>query len=260
MSTVSMSTVSKCPKCGFTADAPFSECARCGIIVAKFEQRSEDDIPPQGVGSDHGNSEQQSLADATTLMVRQKKEWGEILTGIETRNRYEVLDLSNRTLMYAEEQGGSAMEVITRLFLKSLRPFQMNLLDPQGNLLYQLKRPFRFYFHELEIKKADGSQIGSLKRNFSIVRRSYTVFDHNGNEIYELFGPFFHPWTFHIRKGIQELGKITKKWSGLLKESFSDADNFGIVFPDNIDLNHKAILLGTVFLIDFVHFENSGKS
>ena len=41
-----------------------------------------------------------------------------------------------------------------------------------------------------------------------------------------------------------------------LKESFTDADNFGVAFPANIDVNHKAILLGAVFLIDFVHFES----
>ncbi len=28
--------------------------------------------------------------------------------------------------------------------------------------------------------------------------------------------------------GSQEVGKISKQWSGLAKEFFSDADNFGI--------------------------------
>ena len=28
--------------------------------------------------------------------------------------------------------------------------------------------------------------------------------------------------------GTQEVGKITKQWSGLAKEFFTDADNFGI--------------------------------
>ncbi len=32
----------------------------------------------------------------------------------------------------------------------------------------------------------------------------------------------------------------------------------GINFPKGIDLGKKAILLGAVFLIDFVHFENKG--
>jgi len=30
--------------------------------------------------------------------------------------------------------------------------------------------------------------------------------------------------------------------------------------PPGIDLSQKAVLLGAVFLIDFVHFENSGNN
>ena len=55
-----------------------------------------------------------------------------------------------------------------------------------------------------------------------------------------------------------EHGTITKKWSGLLKESFSDADNFGITYAPEWDVKLKALFLGAVFLIDFVHFENTG--
>jgi hypothetical protein len=51
-------------------------------------------------------------------------------------------------------------------------------------------------------------------------------------------------------------GKIAKRWSGLGKEMFTDADSFGITFPGDIDVQAKAVLLGAVFLIDFVHFEN----
>jgi len=71
-----------------------------------------------------------------------------------------------------------------------------------------------------------------------------------------LFGPILHPWTFEIREGEEVFGKITKKWSGLLKEGFTDADNFGVTFPADWPNEIKAILLGAVFLIDFVHFED----
>ncbi|MFL2928006.1 MAG: phospholipid scramblase-related protein, partial [Opitutales bacterium] len=62
-------------------------------------------------------------------------------------------------------------------------------------------------------------------------------------------------WTFFIKNNGTEYGKITKKWSGLLKESFTEADNFGVVFPEEWDVKVKALFLGAVFLIDFVHFE-----
>ncbi len=52
--------------------------------------------------------------------------------------------------------------------------------------------------------------------------------------------------------------KRTKKWSGLMKEGFSDADNFCVTFPQEWDIELKALFLGAVFFIDFVHFENKG--
>lgn len=57
-----------------------------------------------------------------------------------------------------------------------------------------------------------------------------------------------------------EIGKISKQWSGLVKEAFMDADNFGVQFPMDLDVKAKACLLGAVFLIDFMFFEKSGNN
>jgi uncharacterized protein YxjI len=205
------------------------------------------------------NSGLDNLIQADALIIRQQKEWGEILTGFETKNKYEVVDHFSNPLLEAQEEGDSVLATITRLFLKALRPFTIHLFSPQGAGLFKLTRPFRFYFHELDVSQSNGAPLGQIKRRFALLRRIYLVLDRNGNEMFELFGRLLHPWTFQIKRDGQELGKITKKWSGLAKESFTDADNFGITFPKGADLAQKAVLLGAVFLIDFVHFENSGK-
>jgi hypothetical protein len=255
-----MSKVRKCPKCKFAGNSPFNECPQCGIIVSKFLGKPKSGGPKESRDTSHGNPDLQDLANANALIIRQQKEWGEILTGFETKNKYEVTDHFNNPLVEAHEEGGGAMATITRIFLKALRPFTMHLFSPGGAGLFRLNRPFRFYFHELDVCKPNGAPLGKIKRRFAILRRIYSVLDRHGNEIYQLFGPILHPWTFQIKKGGQELGKITKKWSGLAKESFTDADNFGIAFPKGIDLSQKAVLLGAVFLIDFVHFENKGNN
>ena len=46
-----------------------------------------------------------------------------------------------------------------------------------------------------------------------------------------------------------KVGRISKQWTGLAKELFTDADNFGIQFPMDLDVNVKATLLGAIFLI-----------
>lgn len=47
----------------------------------------------------------------------------------------------------------------------------------------------------------------------------------------------------------ENIGKISKQWSGLAREIFTDADFFGITFPLDLDVRMKAVLLGATFLI-----------
>lgn len=197
----------------------------------------------------------EKLSSIDGLVVSQRKEWGEILTGFETKNKYAVLDASGNDLYIAAELGGS---LLLRWFLKALRPFEINVWTYENRLVLRVVRPFRFYFHELSVYDSHGRLLGTIQKRFSLLRRIYSVLDGSGQELYQLFGPILHPWTFEIRKEDGEYGKITKKWSGLLKESFTDADNFGVSFPASWDKKIKALFLGAVFLIDFVHFENTG--
>ena len=193
-----------------------------------------------------------ALDSANTLVVSQKKEWGEILSGFETKNRYVVLSEMGNELYYAAEKSS----LLLRLFLKALRPFEIIVARADGSTVLNLQRPFRFYFHKLDVRDAQGKLLGTIEREFSLLRRLYRITNSMGMEICRLYGPLLHPWTFEIRENDRQVGKITKKWSGLAKEFFTDADNFAIEMPPGKDVETKSVLLGAVFLIDFVHFES----
>lgn len=199
------------------------------------------------------------LAAVSQLVIHQKKEWTEILAGFEGKNRYTVLDSFGNELYSAVETGGS---LLARWFLRAWRPFTIEILDRVGQRLLRVERPFRFYYHEASIEDANGRRLGTLRRELSLLRRIYHVDTAESaggaHGSFSLYGPLLKPWTFEIRRGGVAVGTIRKKWSGLLKESFSDADNFGIEFDPSFTTDEKALFLGALFLIDFVHFENSG--
>lgn len=48
---------------------------------------------------------------------------------------------------------------------------------------------------------------------------------------------------------VSKIGKISKQWAGLLREAFTDSDNFGINFPMDLDVKMKAVMIGACFLI-----------
>lgn len=207
-----------------------------------------------------------STALATTfgrahrLSVRQRKRWLEILTSLDARNVYVVYDEMGSPVLNVEEQGSGFGSFMKRLFLRSMRPFTSKVDDlaTGGTHVLTLRRPFRFFFHRLEVMDAGGTRIGAIQRKWTWFRRKYIVEGPDGQEAATLFGPFFRPWTFKVLlpgSGKQEVGLIQKKWSGLLKEAFTQADNFWVSYENVTDPQLRALLFSATALIDIVHFE-----
>jgi len=53
------------------------------------------------------------------------------------------------------------------------------------------------------------------------------------------------------------VGKVSKMWGGLLQETLTNADNFGVSMPADLDLQIKALLMSTAIMIDFQFFNQS---
>jgi uncharacterized protein YxjI len=189
------------------------------------------------------------------LRVRQKKEWGEILTGIETRNRYMVVGDDEQPLFFVGEVGDGIGAFLMRSFLKAKRPFTLELKTPDGAILLRLKRPWRWWLSHLDVEDGMGRHVGSIQQQFTFFERLYEVHGASGEVLAMLRGPFFKPWTFNVEQSGREVGKIQKQWSGLGKEMFTSADNFGVTFGDIEDPRLRTLVVAATFLIDFVHFE-----
>ena len=196
------------------------------------------------------------LASVPSLVVHQKKEMLEVFTDFETRNRYEVLSPTGQTALYAAETGGGAAAFLTRSFLKNKRPFTMHLVHPHGGVAFTLRRPWTWFFSELHVSDGNGQPVGMIDQRFAFFSRRFVINGANGQPLGEIHGPFFRPWTFRIVKGGQEVGKISKKWSGLLREAFTDADTFGLQLSPAMEPALRVMALAATFLIDFLYFED----
>jgi uncharacterized protein YxjI len=191
------------------------------------------------------------------LTVRQRKRWVEILLSVEMKNEYDVFDQTQTPVLHVREEGSGFLSLLKRVFLGPFRPFTASVTDASRSEPWmQLRRPFRFIFHRLEVHAADGTLVGAIQKKWSWVRRIYDVEDGRGQVVAELFGPLLKPWTFEIRVRGQTRGAIRKRWSGWGKEFFTDADNFGVELA-NLDRNLKVLAFAATVLIDVVHFERS---
>jgi uncharacterized protein YxjI len=136
------------------------------------------------------------------------------------------------------------------------RPFRAAVVDAgTEEPVLHVHRPFRFIFHRLEVTSPAGEPLGAIQRRWSWLRRIYVIEDARGQVVADLFGPILRPFTFEVRMGDALRGTIAKRWSGLLKEAFTDADNFGVDLGDLTDPQLKALTFAATVLIDVVHFE-----
>lgn len=152
--------------------------------------------------------------------------------------------------------------------------FSSNLVHISLFRLYQvihLYRPLRCtscfcpcFLQRIEVCAPPGNVIGYVYQEWSILAPKFSVRDAQENVILRIEGPIC---TFSLCGDVdfevisdstgENVGKISKHWTGLLREVFTDADNFGISFPLDLHVHVKATLMAAAFLIDFMFFEKS---
>lgn len=198
------------------------------------------------------------IASSNQFYIKQKKEWLEILSGFESKNNYVIYNSQKLQLGYISEQGHGFFHLLKRLFLRSHRPFTIVITNNDGKVLLKLHRPFFWFFSDLFIEH-ESKKFGSIHRRFAFIYKTYTLYDHYQKECFTIKSPFWKLWTFPIYNlANQVVGVITKKWQGVLKEIFTDADAF-VIDMQKIDLSveQKVILFCAGLSIDFDFFEQN---
>ena len=186
-------------------------------------------------------------------MVRQEVEQVEAFTGFETANRYAVLTPEGSHLMYAYEDSGA----MSRQFMGSHRPLSIHVVDSGGGQVMSASRSFFWFRSHLYVNDAGGMSIGSLHRRFAFISRRFSLTDESGIQIAQIKGSIFRPHTFIVEDGSgRETGRITKEWSGMGREVFTDADSFRVQFADpERSQSFRLLLLASAFAIDLEYFE-----
>ena len=201
------------------------------------------------------------------LFIKQKVELLEAFIGFETNNKYTIKAGTGHDLFYAVED----VDCCTRNCCGSSRPFDMRIFDINQREVIHLDRALGCdccccfcCLQNMTISTPPGTVVGYVKQNCSLCKPSFRI--ENADEETELVidGPcctcsLCGSVEFQVmsRDGEVEVGKISKEWSGLAREYFTDADTFGISFPVDLDVKMKAVMLGACFLIDYMYFETN---
>ncbi|XP_070849152.1 phospholipid scramblase 2-like [Chaetodon trifascialis] len=210
------------------------------------------------------------LVQIDQILIHQKVELLEAFIGFETNNQYDIKNSLGQKIYKAKEKN----DCCTRNCCGSLRSFDMKIKDNMDREVIRLIRPFRCAscccpccLQEMEVQAPPGTTIGYIKQDWHPFLPRFSIQGANKETVMKLEGPCFAcnccgdvNFELKSKDGKKPIGRISKQWSGLLKEVFTDTDNFGIQFPLDMDVKMKAVLMGACFLIDFMFFEKVGEA
>ena len=254
----------QCPKCGFTQPEAAS-CARCGIVVARFRPRSSGESSEEAASQrdeDLVDSHmlERFLTASRRLTVEQRvRHWWEILVDWEQRNEYSISGDGAGLLGSMVEQRRGLGAIVGRMILGSHRPLEVVVFGAGDRVLLEITRPFYWVTSSLSVRTAAGRLFGRVQSRLALLHRHYDLYDDSGRVFATIRSPRWRPWTFPIldASGAQA-AVITKSWAGLLREYYTDADNFGLDFGTHEwTLPQRAVLVAAMISIDYDYFENN---
>ncbi|GCB72857.1 hypothetical protein scyTo_0002225 [Scyliorhinus torazame] len=207
------------------------------------------------------------LAQIDQLLVHQQVELLEVLTGFETNNKYQIKNSLGQLVYFAAEEN----DFCNRNCCGNMRSFDMKIIDNLGQEVMTLYRPLKCTgcccpccLQELEVMAPPGQPVGSVIQTWDLCLPKFTIQNEKKEPVLKIIGPCCvcnccSDIDFKVTNldETETVGKITKQWTGLMRESFTDADNFGIQFPMDLDVKIKAVMLGACFLIDYLFFEKN---
>ena len=203
-----------------------------------------------------------NLLQTQNVIVYQRAEFAELF-GFETRNKYEIFNDQKIRIGFCAEQQKGLLGFLFRQFLGHWRSFEVHFFNEQRQEVFRSVHPFRFFFQEFEvIDSTNNMSLGRIQQRFGIVRKKFDVHGVGGQLLFEMRSGFFQFWTFPFFSvnGI-ERAVVKKKWSGLLKEMFLDADNFIIEYEDpKLTQSERLLILAASVFTDLQYFERKAES
>ncbi|XP_048190396.1 phospholipid scramblase family member 5 [Perognathus longimembris pacificus] len=210
----------------------------------------------------------EDLSQLDLIIIHQQVELLGMILGTETANKYEIKNSSGQRIYFAVEES----LCFNRNVCSKLRSCSLRVSDNAGREVITVHRPLRCgscccpcYLQEVaEIQAPPGTTVSYVVQKWDPFRPKFTIQNANKEDVLKIVGPCvtcgcFGDVDFEVKTMNEKLtvGKISKYWSGFVNDMFTNADNFGVHVPADLDVAFKAAMIGACFLFDFMFFEHS---
>ncbi|XP_054268413.1 phospholipid scramblase 3-like isoform X2 [Macrosteles quadrilineatus] len=234
------------------------------VITVQPHSLQVGDLTSANLGSFIPLTGLQFLAGVERLDIQQTVELHDLLSKIESENRYLVKTPEGETLYVGAETSSDCQ----RLCCGSARGYQLTLVDPSrqtaATLVRRLACSCGCYLQRLDIYLPSWDSLGSVRQEWTFLVPRFSVHDQSGRKLFLIQGPrvctcaMYKDATFqviHTETG-KQIGSIAHYWDQTLVNY-----NLSIVFPSqHLENKQKALLIGAAFLLEYLFFEQAKKT
>jgi uncharacterized protein YxjI len=170
---------------------------------------------------------------------------------LSSNHSYEVRNESGQVLGTAVQSTGFIDRMIG--MVKGPPSTKIEFRTKPDNALAFAVRRKGFLFKKVEAVDENGEVIGRYKTKSFSLSGGYHVYDKNGKHIAEIRGKLLKSeYTVFSPDGKTEMGKVSKKWGGMMKTLLSSDGTYGVQISPQFaeDANTKIVILGAAIAID----------
>ena len=168
-------------------------------------------------------------------------------------NCYQIYNDKGENIGAIKQKLNIGQKLLSLLISKTMLPFLLEIRDSNDNLEVTISRGWTSILSKITIKNAQGEAIGYIKQKFKLFSPTFNIFNTSEELIAEISGDW-KAWNFTINDAANnQIGSISKKWAGAMKELFTTADKYNVQIEENYaNLENKIAILAGAITIDMV--------
>ncbi len=192
----------------------------------------------------------EKLKEFDSLVIREKKEYTGIPANWKIKPEFCLADGGDEEVFYVVSEKGTPLGLS---FLKEAKTYTLYLMDRQGKEILYFEKQFSLFSKKAEVFSADEELLGTIEKSKGANKTAYESHDSAGRLLYQVESPGGAAETFQIARNGMTVGKISRRLGKVMEEGVARQDHFGIIFPMGCDPKEKGVLLGLLFLLDFLY-------
>jgi len=172
---------------------------------------------------------------------------------IETMNEYEVFDGTGNAIGTIRELEQSKTKRAVRLLsdVDQFLTHKLGVFDADGQAVCTLLRPAKLMKSKIKITDAAGSDRGAILQDNVVGKKHFKLVDAKGEKVGTIDGENWRSWDFAIHDATgTEVGRVTKKWKGILKEGYTTADTYVLQIEGDMSDDLRLIMVASAAGLD----------